>query len=54
VSQHLNRLAVGRIAGRCPQGTSMIYWMAEPTVSELCDLVCGRVAAEALTRGRAG
>ena len=49
VSQHLNRLAAGGIVGRPRQGTSIIYWMAEPTVSELCDLVCGRLAAEATT-----
>lgn len=49
VSQHLNRLAAGGIVGRRRQGTSIIYWIAEPTVSELCDLVCGRLAAEAMT-----
>jgi len=48
VSQHLNRLAAGGIVGR-RHGTSIIYWIAEPTVSELCDLVCGRLAAEAMT-----
>jgi DNA-binding transcriptional ArsR family regulator len=49
VSQHLNRLAVGGIVGRRRLGTSIIHWIAEPTVSELCDLVCGRLAAEATT-----
>jgi DNA-binding transcriptional ArsR family regulator len=49
VSQHLNRLAAGGIVGRRRQGTSIIYWIAEPTVSELCDLVCGRLAAETTT-----
>jgi ArsR family transcriptional regulator len=49
VSQHLNRLAAGGIVGRRRQGTSIIYWIAEPTVSELRDLVCGRLAAEATT-----
>ena len=47
VSQHLNRLAAGGIVGRRRQGTGIIYWIAEPTVSELCDLVCGRLAADA-------
>ena len=26
-----------------------MYWIAEPTVGELRDLVCGRLAAEATT-----
>ena len=53
VSQHLNRLAAGGIVGRRRQGTSIMYWIAEPTVRELCDLVCGRLAAE-VTTGEAG
>jgi DNA-binding transcriptional ArsR family regulator len=48
-SQHLNRLATGGIYGRRREGTSIIYWIAEPTVSELRDLVCGRLAADATT-----
>jgi DNA-binding transcriptional ArsR family regulator len=55
VSQHLNRLAVGGIVGRRRQGTSIIYWIAEPTAGEICDLVRGRLATEALTgKVRAG
>jgi DNA-binding transcriptional ArsR family regulator len=50
VSPHLNRLAIGGIVGRRRQGTSMINWIAELTVSEPCDLVCGRLATEAPTR----
>ena len=45
-SQHLNRLATGGILGRGREGTSIIYWIAESTVSELRDLVCGRLAAK--------
>jgi DNA-binding transcriptional ArsR family regulator len=48
VSQHLNRLAAGGIVGRRREATSIIYWIDEPTV-ELCDLVCGRLAAEVTT-----
>ena len=46
----IKEAAAGGIVGRRRQGTSIIYWIAEPTVSKLCDLVCGRLAAEALTR----
>jgi DNA-binding transcriptional ArsR family regulator len=49
VSQQLNRLVADGIVGRRRQGTSIIYWMAEPTVSDPCNLVCGRLAAEATT-----
>ncbi len=40
VSQHLNRLASGGIVARRRDGTSVIYWVSDPTVVELCDLVC--------------
>jgi DNA-binding transcriptional ArsR family regulator len=49
VSQQLNRLVADGIVGRRRQGTSIIYWIAEQTVSDPCDLVCGRLAAEATT-----
>ena len=48
-SQHLNRLGTGGIFGRRREGTSIIYWIAEPTVSQLRGLVCGRLAADATT-----
>jgi DNA-binding transcriptional ArsR family regulator len=54
VSQHLNRLAVGGIVGRGREGTSIIYWIAEPTVSELCDLLCDRLAEAMTGEARAG
>jgi len=47
LTQHLNRLATGGIVGRRREGTSVIYSITNPTVSELCDLVCGRLAAQA-------
>ena len=54
VSQHLNRLAIGGIVGRQPEGTSIISWIAEPTVSELRDLVWGRLAADATGEAHTG
>jgi hypothetical protein len=47
LTENLNRLATGGIAGRRCEGTSVIYSITYPTVSELCDLVCGRLAAQA-------
>jgi hypothetical protein len=50
VPQHLNRLAGGGIVGRPRQVTSIIYWMSDPNVSELCDLQCLRLTSEASAR----
>lgn len=46
VSQHLNRLAVGRIVARRREGTSVLYRVADETVEALCDLVCSSVRVE--------
>jgi DNA-binding transcriptional ArsR family regulator len=54
VSQHLNRLAIGGIVGRRREGTSIISWIAEPTLSELRDLVWGRLAADATGEAHTG
>jgi DNA-binding transcriptional ArsR family regulator len=43
VSQHLNKLAAGGIVARRRQGTSVLYSVADPTVEELCALVCAGV-----------
>ena len=40
VSQHLNRVASGGIVDRRRDGTSVIYWVSDPTVVELCELAC--------------
>ena len=50
---HLNRLATGGVAGPSLRGTSVIYLNHARTVSELCDLVCARLAAQAPS-GKAG
>jgi DNA-binding transcriptional ArsR family regulator len=52
VSQHLNRLADGRIVSRRRQGTSVIYWVSDPTVVELCELVCAPLRRDAPAKGR--
>jgi hypothetical protein len=50
VSQHLNRLATGRIVDR-RKGTSAIYWINDPTVIELCELACRPLRGPASARG---
>jgi DNA-binding transcriptional ArsR family regulator len=44
VSQHLNKLAAGGIVARRRQGTSVLYRVSDPTIEQLCSLVCASVA----------
>jgi DNA-binding transcriptional ArsR family regulator len=43
-SQHLNKLAAGGIVSRRRQGTSILYRVSDPTIEQLCSLVCASVA----------
>lgn len=43
VSKHLGVLHQAGILSRDKQGTSVHYAIADPTVFELCELVCGRL-----------
>jgi DNA-binding transcriptional ArsR family regulator len=52
VSQHLNRLAEGAIVDRRREGTSVIYWVSDPTVVELCELVCAPRREDARAKRR--
>jgi ArsR family transcriptional regulator len=45
VSQHLNRLADAGLVARTRSGTSVIYRIADPTIEQLCSIVCAGVAA---------
>ena len=51
VSQHLNRLAAAGVLARRRDGRTVRYRIADPSLEELCDLVCSRVRerAQALT-----
>ena len=40
VSQHLQELFQAGLVGRRKAGTSVFYWIADPLVFRLCDLVC--------------
>lgn len=44
VSRHLALLARQGLLDRRADGTSVFYAIADPTIYELCDLVCGNVA----------
>ncbi len=43
VSRHLQTLADAGILGRRKEGLSVFYSIADPTIFELCDHVCGSV-----------
>lgn len=50
-SQHLGRLAMGGIVGRKRVGRTVAYRIIEPTIEQLCTIVCSSVAAELAPRG---
>lgn len=43
VSKHLNVLHAERVVGRRKQATSVIYFIADDTVIQICQLVCDRL-----------
>lgn len=45
VSKHLRLLHDAGLVGRRREGTTVFYHLADPSVLQLCDLVCGRLAA---------
>ncbi len=47
VSKHLGILHQHRLVQRKPQGTSVLYAIADPLVFSLCELVCGKMARDA-------
>ena len=48
VSKHLRMLADARIVKRRAEGTSAYYRVIDPTVPELCDIVCGGIRQRVL------
>lgn len=44
VSRHLSQMARHGLVSRESHGTSVHYGIADPTVQELCELVCGSIA----------
>jgi DNA-binding transcriptional ArsR family regulator len=47
VSKHLGVLLNAQLVTRAKQGTSSRYEIADPSVFELCDLVCGNLRRQA-------
>ena len=43
VSRHLTQMAQYGLVARDSRGNAVYYRIADPTVHELCDLVCGRL-----------
>jgi len=52
VSKHLQLLHSLGFVERRKDGLFVLYRMADESVFQLCDIVCGRLAAEADARGR--
>ena len=46
VSKHLNLLFRHRMVGRRKEGLNVYYRIADPTIFELCELVCSSLEAE--------
>jgi ArsR family transcriptional regulator len=49
VSQHLARLAAARLVVRRREGTSVIYSVSDPTLAQVCALVCASLQERART-----
>ena len=52
VSKHLQMLYSLGFVDRRKEGLYVRYRLADESVFQLCDIVCGRLAAEADARGR--
>lgn len=46
ISRHLSFLTQHGLLGREARGTAVYYRVADPSVFELCDLVCGHIARQ--------
>lgn len=53
VSKHLQILLAGGLVARRKEGTTVLYQLADLSVFQLCDIVCGRVEAQAEARHKA-
>ncbi|MBE9044264.1 helix-turn-helix transcriptional regulator [Pleurocapsales cyanobacterium LEGE 10410] len=49
VSKHLKVLTQAGMVTRQPQGISVFYQISDPTIFELCDLVCDRLVEQLQT-----
>lgn len=53
VSRHLQTLTGAGILGRRKDGLNAIYFIADPTIFDLCDLVCGSMQKRLAKHARA-
>jgi len=53
VSKHLNLLFRHRLVGRRKEGLNVYYRIIDPTIFELCELVCDSLEAELAARKEA-
>jgi len=49
VSKHLKVLTQAGMVERQPEGVSVFYQISDPTIFELCDLVCDRLVEQLQT-----
>jgi DNA-binding transcriptional ArsR family regulator len=54
ISRHLAMLAQYGLVSRESRGTSAYYRIADPSIYELCDMVCGNVARQVERTARDG
>ena len=52
VSKHLSLLADAGMVGRRKEGLNVFYFIADRSLFELCDLVCGRLQKELAEKAR--
>jgi len=52
ISKHLSLLADAGMVGRRKEGLNVYYFIADESLFELCDLVCGRLQNELAEKAR--
>ena len=52
VSKHLRTLNTAGLVERRPDGTAAYYGVADPTIIQLCDIVCDRVRIQVAEKAR--
>ncbi|MCC7363866.1 MAG: winged helix-turn-helix transcriptional regulator [Dehalococcoidia bacterium] len=52
VSKHLRLLHEAGMVSRRPQGTAAYYDVADPTITQLCDVVCDRLREQQAEEAR--
>jgi DNA-binding transcriptional ArsR family regulator len=53
VSKHLKTLHDAGIVGRRQEGTAVYYSVVDPSIRELCDIVCARIGSQAREHAKA-